>query len=287
MASEINAQTKLYGILGNPVGHSFSPSIHNAAFDHFGINARYLAYEVEKHSLPLAFEGVRSLNLGGANITIPFKEEAAGLVDEIPEDLDRCVGAINTVVNKDGMLYGYNTDMVGFLTGLHEELNFNPEGKNVLVLGSGGAARAVVFALGRAHANRIVVYNRTFDRAEALVSYAIDFFPETEIDAIDDITDVKNEKEKIDLVVNATSLGMKGDATLAMDLGILENEASVYDLVYAPAQTPLLKEAQRLGMPNANGLGMLAAQAALSFELWTGKKEGVREIMLEALKKCL
>lgn len=287
MASEINAQTKLYGILGNPVGHSFSPAIHNAAFNRLGINARYLAFEVEKHSLPLAFEGVRSLSLAGANVTIPFKEEAAGLVDEIPEDLDRCVGAINTIVNKEGMLYGYNTDMVGFLTALHEELSFNPDGKNVLVLGAGGAARAVVFALGRAHANRIIVHNRTFDRADALVSYAIDFFPESEIDAIDEISDVKNEKQGIDLVVNATSLGMKGDHSVPMDLEILEGSPSVYDLVYSPAQTPFLKAADKLGLPTANGLGMLAAQAALSFELWTGKKESVREIMLETLKKCL
>ncbi len=286
MASEINAQTKTYGILGNPVRHSFSPLIHNAAFAKHGINARYLAFEVERHSLPLAFEGIRSLEIQGVNVTIPFKEEAASLVDEIPEDLDRCVGAINTIVNKDGMLYGYNTDLLGFLTALRESLNFNPEAKNILVLGAGGAARAVVFALGRAHAQKILIYNRTFERAEALISYALDYFPETDIDALEDIAAVKHEK-KIDLVVNATASGMKGDVSIPMDLKLLNGHPAVYDLVYSPSKTPLLKEAEKMGLNTSNGLGMLAEQAALSFELWTGKKEGVRDLMLETLKKCL
>jgi shikimate dehydrogenase len=220
------------------------------------------------------------------NVTIPFKEEAASLVDEIPEDLDRCVGAINTIVNKEGMLYGYNTDLIGFLTDLKESLNFNPEGKKILVLGAGGAARAVVFALGRAHAEKILVHNRTFDRAESLISYALDYFPETDIDALENIADIKNEK-KIDLVINATASGMKGDTSVPMDLKLVNGNPAVYDLVYSPAKTPFLKEAEKMGFATSNGLGMLAEQAALAFELWTGKKEGIRDLMLETIKKCL
>ena len=280
----INAETHLYGILGNPVHHSLSPLIHNALFEKLKINAVYMAFQVEENFLGLAFEGMRAMGLRGANITIPFKEEAVDFIDEIPEDVDRCVGAINTVVNRKGQLYGYNTDGTGFLVALKEELGFNPEAKKILVLGAGGAARGVVFALARAHAAEIIIHNRTMDRAEGLSEYVSGHFPETEIDVIPDLGLVHERKP--DLVVNATSFGMKEKEGSPFDLKSLTQKTSIYDLIYAPLETPFLKQAKKLGLPCANGLGMLAAQAALSFELWTGEKEGVREAMLEILKKC-
>lgn len=280
----INAQTQLYGILGNPVRHSLSPMIHNSLFEKLKINAVYLAFEIEKNSLGLAFEAMRGMGMRGANITIPFKEEAVNFIDEIPEDVDRRIGAINTVVNRDGGLFGYNTDMAGFLMALKEELGFNPEGKKILVLGAGGAARAVVFALARTHADQILIHNRSEGRAEGLSDYVSEYFHETEIDVIPSL-DLADEMHP-DLVVNATSSGMKEPDVAPMDLRALSRPVCVYDLIYSPIETEFLKQAKTLGWPRTNGLGMLAAQAALSFELWTGKKEGVREDMLEELKKC-
>ncbi len=279
-----DAKTELYGIFGNPVHHSLSPLIHNALFSKLKINAVYVAFQVETAALALAFEAVRSLGIRGVNLTIPFKEAALNYIDEIPEDIDRCVGALNTVVNKNGRLFGYNTDVLGFLIALKEELQFMPEGKKVLVLGAGGAARAVTSALARAHADRLWIHNRTESRAEGLKSYLSDYFPEIEIETLADIDALRNEK--IDLVVNTTSCGMRQADKVLLDLRRLSGKAHVYDLIYAPSETPLLKQARQLGLVHANGLGMLAAQAALSFELWTGEKNAVRESMLEVLKKC-
>ena len=281
----INAETQLYGILGNPVNHSLSPLIHNTLFEKYKINAAYMAFQVETNCLGLAFEAMRAMGMRGANITIPFKEAAVNFIDEIPEDADRCVGAINTVVNRKGRLHGYNTDVTGFLAALKEELGFNPEAKKILVLGAGGAARSVVFALARAHADEIIIHNRTVKRAEGLSDYVSEYFPKTEIDVIFDLDSAG--KKKPDLVVNATSFGMRENEASPFNLESLTHQASVYDLIYTPVETPFLKQAKKLGYPHANGLGMLAAQAALSFELWTGKKEGVRETMLAALKQCI
>ena len=280
----LSSKTQLYGILGDPIEHSLSPLIHNAAFQRLDLNAVYLAFRVAPEALGLAFEGIRSLGIRGVNITIPFKQTAIEFIDEIPEDLDRATGAINTIVNRDGQLYGYNTDGVGFLTSLKEDLHFDPKGKTVLVLGAGGSACSVVFSLARAHAEHIVIYNRTQERAQGLTDFVQAYFPETEIETISALDEVYSQK--IDLVVNATSCGMKGNAGSPVDLKRLKHKTSVYDLVYAPSETMLLNSAKELGWPAVNGLGMLAAQAALSFELWTGKKEGVRETMWEILKTC-
>ncbi len=280
----VDAHTHLYGIFGSPVRHSLSPLIHNTAFDHLKMNAAYMAFEVSKEQLPLAFEAVRSLGIRGVNITIPHKEAACNFVDEIPEVIDRTAGALNTVVNKQGKLFGYNTDGVGFLIALKEELGFHPAGKTALVLGAGGSARAVVFALANAQAEKIMIHNRTQERAEGLADFLSASCTDMEIEAVESLEAVKGRK--IDLVVNATSCGMKVEDPLPMDLNHLQKGACVYDLIYAPSETKLLKEAKRLGLPCANGLGMLAGQAALSFGLWTGHVAGVRELMLETLKKC-
>lgn len=283
-SSEIDTQTQLYGIFGNPVGHSLSPLMHNAAFKKFNKNAVYLAFEIHPESLGLAFEAVRSLGIRGVNITVPFKEEALDYIDEIPEDLDRCIGALNTVVNRGGKLLGYNTDVQGFLLSLKEELKFNPDAKTIVVIGAGGAARAVCFALAYAHADRIWIMNRTLERAEGLKEYLQTHFPETEISTVHSAGDLKSER--IDLVVNASSCGMQSADPAAFDLKNIGSKPGVYDLVYSPAETRLLSQAKSLGLRFTNGRGMLAAQGAMSFGLWTGEKDGVRETMLEELKKC-
>ena len=277
----VDAETQLYGIFGNPVSHSLSPLIHNAAFSHFKMNSVYLAFTLEPAYLGIAFEGLRAMGIRGINVTIPYKEAVLEFVDDIPEDIDRCTGAINTIHNHNGKLIGYNTDGPGFLMALANELSFNPAGKSVLVLGAGGAARGVVFSLARARAEKIWILNRSLDRAQGLAEHAGGFFPETEFEAVKQLYEIQGEK--IDLVINATSCGMHNQE-VPLDLRVLERKTSVYDLVYISGETPFLKAARSLDFPCANGLGMLVNQAALSFEIWTGKKEGVRESMLGALK---
>jgi shikimate dehydrogenase len=285
MDMKIDSRTHLYGIFGNPVDHSLSPQLHNPVFKKLGMDAVYLAFKIEQGSLGLAFEGMRSLGIRGVNVTIPFKEDVVNFLDEIPEDLDRLTGAINTVVLKDGELLGYNTDGPGFLVSLQEDLKFRAEGKDILILGAGGSARGILFALARAGADRIFIHNRTHERAHGLAEYAAQYFPETEIQPIASFEDLPSNK-KMDLIVNTTPCGMKGDTDLPLDWGLVKEPGAAYDIVYSPKETPWLKEAKRLGIPCANGLGMLVEQAALSFSLWTGKKDGVREAMREAVAAC-
>ena len=280
----IDSKTQVYGIFGQPMHHLRSPLIHNSQFKRLEMNAVYLTFEVAPDLLGLAFESVRTLGIRGVNVTIPHKEAALNFIDEVPEDVDRCVGAINTVVNRDGKLYGYNTDVNGFLMALKEELSFNPAGKTALVLGAGGAARGAVTALARAGAERVLVSNRTFERAKGLTDYVTGFFPETDLEAVEDVASLSHEK--IDLVVNATSLGMQKKDELPINLKVLAKPACAVDMVYGPVLTPFLENAKSLGWAFTNGTGMLAAQAALSFELWTGQKEGVREGMLKVLRQC-
>ncbi len=280
----IDGTTQVYGIFGYPVSHSLSPLMHNSQFKRLQMNAVYLAFGVKPDLLGLAFEAIRSLGIRGVNLTIPHKEMAIEFIDEIPEDLDRCVGALNTVVNRDGKLYGYNTDVAGFLTALKEDLGFNPEGKNALVLGAGGAARGAVTALARAHADKIFVHNRTSERAEGLVGYLKSFFPETDFEVLRSPDGLR--PEEVGLVVNATSAGMKPADPPPFDLTVFKKKICVVDMVYSSVMTAFLNDAKKLGHSYANGAGMLAAQGALSFELWTGQREGVREGMREVLRQC-
>ena len=284
MEQKIDNRTQLYGIFGNPVEHSLSPILHNAVFKKLGMNAVYLAFKTAPESLGLAFEGMRSLNIRGVNITIPFKEEVLGYLDEIPEDLDRLTGAINTVVLKDGGLFGYNTDRPGFLAALTTELSFHPSGKDVLILGAGGAARGVLFALAHLGVERIFIHNRSHGRAHSLAEHAAQYFSETEIISVASLAELP--LKSMDLVVNATSCGMAGNRSLPLEWKNIKTPAAAYDLVYTPQETPWLREAKKMGIRCANGLGMLTEQAALSFQLWTGQKEGVREAMREAVASC-
>lgn len=281
----INTSTKLYGLIGNPVSHSLSPLMHNSVFEELKLNSVYLAYAVDPACLGMAFEGLRALGAQGWNITIPFKESSLEFIDEVPEDIDRCVGAINTVVNSSGQLIGYNTDVPGFLYALHEDLKFNPEGKTAFVLGAGGAGRAVLFGLAYSHAEKIIIYDCDLSRSAGLKHMLEPHFPKTKIISLRDLKDIRSENP--DLLVNATFCGMKASDPRVFDLETLFKPCAVYDLIYNPFETKLLQQARELKWSFVNGLGMLAAQGALSFEKWTGCKEGVRERMLETLKSCL
>ena len=256
------------GVIGQPVRHSLSPVIHNAAFRALDLDWAYLAFEVEPERVAAALQGVRGLGIDGLNVTMPHKAAVVPLVDRLgPAAAD--LGAVNTVVNQGGELVGHNTDGEGFLDAVRRDEGFDPAGRRCLVVGAGGAARAVVRALAGAGASEVVVVNRSGDRAvtAAAVGGAV-----ARVGAGD-------EADGCDLVVNATPVGMTGVTTLdgaplplPVDPARLGTGQLVVDLVYEPPITPLIEAARAAGAVTANGLGMLIHQAAHAFRLWTSEE---------------
>lgn len=272
---QIDAFTKLYGIIGNPVRHSLSPKMHNAAFCHNGLNAVYLAFEVT--DLETAISGVRSLGISGLSITVPHKERVIALIDRV-DDTARRIGAVNTILNRNGKLEGYNTDWSGAVRALSAETGI--KGARAIVLGAGGSARAVVAGLVEKGAN-VHVANRTASKAKLLA----DTFGTT-WSGLDEL-DLTMEKEPASILINTTTLGMEPyvDA-MAVTPALLElageNKSVVMDIAYSPLETKLLKKAHATGCTTINGLEMLLYQAVEQFELWTGEKAPV-EVMRRAL----
>lgn len=277
--------TSHVGIIGYPLGHSISPAFQQAAFDLLGLDVTYERWETPPEKLARRFELLREPDCLGANVTVPYKQDALKLVDEIDPLAER-IGAINTVVNRDGRLHGYNTDAEGFLRSLREETGFDPTEKRVLVVGAGGAARAVAFALADAGATRIVIANRTVSRAQGLA------------DVVSSTTGIKVEASPLppdqndasfNLIVQCTSVGMRGgpEESEAPDVTALVTPGTlVADLVYNPLETPLLREARERGAKVSGGLGMLVYQGAAAFSLWTGQAAPV-DTMYAAAKQAL
>jgi shikimate dehydrogenase len=258
----IGGRTHVAGIIGWPVEHSLSPAIHNAAFAHLNLDWVYVPLPVSPGSVPDAVAGVRALGLAGANVTMPHKAEVASLVDARSDDAQR-LDAVNTLVVTEDTLEGHNTDAPGFARFLERDAGFSAEGATVLVYGAGGAARACALAVARAGAAALVTVLRDPSRSGPLrrTMEGID----TEVRAVpfDAVGDVQ-----ADLVVNATPLGGAGER---LPLPVLGPEVSVVDLLYHPATTPLLEAAKEAGSRAFGGIGLLLQQAALSFELWTGR----------------
>ena len=268
----ITADTRIVALLGSPVSHSLSPVIHNAAFEAAGLNLRYVAFDVSAESLEEAVNGLRSLGAVGANVTIPLKRDVARFVDAL-SPVARETGAVNTLVFRSGIggpvrIEADNTDVAGFLRAL--ELHRDTlTGKPVLVLGSGGSARAVIFGLARQHApNSITVAARSRESAAGLVRQ----FAKRGID-IDAIgfAQASEAAGHVALVVNATPVGMYPNVERSpLPPGTLGRGQIVYDLVYNPVETLLLKQSRDAGATVIGGTDMLLAQAAESFLLWTG-----------------
>ena len=271
----VGAHTRLAAVIGSPVRHSLSPAMHNAAFRASGLDWVYVAFEVAPGGVAAAFTGARALHLGGLSVTIPHKAEAAAEVDELSPDAE-AIGAVNTVVPVgEGRLRGENTDGGGFLASLADE-DFEPAGRRCVVVGAGGAARAVVYALARAGAAEVVVVNRSPERAQAAVALA------GGVGRVGSGVDVA----LADLVVNATPLGLTGvdlDSSLPVDPDLLGPGQLVLDLIPNPAVTPLMAAARTNGARAAGGLGMLVHQGALAFELWTGQPAPVGAMRVAAL----
>ena len=259
----ISGTTRVIGIIGDPVRHSVSPAIHNAAFAAAGLDWVFLAFLVEAGSARDALRGVRALGLDGLSVTMPHKTAVARLVDRCSATAAR-LGAVNTVVSEGGTLVGHSTDGPGFLDALRADHAIDPSGMRCVVLGAGGAARAIVLALADAGAAQVTVVNRTPRSARQAASLA---GPVGRVGRPEDAT-------AADLVVNATSVGMGESGQtgqMPVDPGLIQSGQTVVDIVYHPMVTPLLRAATARGATAIGGLGMLVHQAAHAFRLWTGQ----------------
>ena len=268
------ASTRLAAVIGDPVRHSLSPVLHNAAFAAVGLDWVYLALEVREGDVVAALASVRAMGIEGLSVTMPHKETVAVAVDRLSPVAGR-LGAANTVVRRGGDLVGESTDGDGFIDALRQDEGYEPEGRQFAVLGTGGAARAVILALGQAGAESVVVIGRTPERARAAATLA---GGAGRVGDLDDIGDAE-------VIVNATPVGMdtvrplrplegavRPALPLELDSAKLGAGQLVVDLIYSPAVTPLIDAARRRGAVAVNGLGMLIHQAAHQFRLWTGEE---------------
>lgn len=280
----ISGKIRIYGIIGDPIEHTMSPLMHNAAFEKMGVAYWYLPFRVKKEALGKAIEGMRALNIRGLNVTIPHKVTVIPFLDKLDRFAER-IGAVNTVVNDDGVLTGCNTDASGFLQALLER-GIEPTEKKVVILGAGGASRAISFILAERGSN-LVVLNRTLNKARELAGRISQIF-QKETEALKlDRGNLARALSKADILVNATSVGMYPDideTPLTADL--LSSGLVVFDIVYNPVKTRLLAEAEAAGAKTISGLDMFIWQGALAFEKWTGLKAPV-ELMREEVTKVL
>jgi shikimate dehydrogenase len=264
---------KLYGLIGNPVEHSLSVHMHNAAFAKIKMNAAYLPILVEKKKLKQAISDLKLTGISGFNVTAPFKSECMKYLDEI-DPLAKAIGAVNTVTSRRGRFIGYNTDCPGFLKSLSMDLGFSPQGKNIFLLGAGGASRAIALGLAKSSAKKIIIHDIVFSKTKALAGAISKNFPGIEV-VCAGIKDLPMLIKDCQLLVNCTPIGMKANDPLPVKARILHDSLNVYDIVYTPMPTKLVKCALNKSIKSTNGINMLLYQGALAFELWTGKKAPV------------
>ncbi len=278
---------KIVGVIGHPIKHSLSPFMHNMAFELAGLNYIYLSFDVVQSQLKMALKGVVALDIQGLNVTLPFKESIIQHLDEVSEEAS-VIGAVNTIVNDTGKLFGYNTDTNGVLETLlpfKEKINDKP----VAIIGSGGAARSVIYILIRKfNPQKIAIINRTLQRAESLAEYFASKMNYSEFETYEllppDISDVIRNSS---LVVNATSAGLypkTDDAPIELADAFGE-EQLVFDVIYNPLKTKFLSVAEERGAKTVNGLKMFVEQGARAYELWTGETMPKAKIYLELEKK--
>ncbi len=275
---------RVAGIIGYPAGHSLSPSFQRAALAAAGLEASYEIWETRPEELARRFEGLRDPLCLGANVTIPYKEDAAELVDELAPEAE-LAGAVNTVVNDAGRLNGFNTDGPGFVRALRAQGGFEPEGRTVLLLGAGGAARGIAFGLAQAGAGTIVIVNRTPGRAEALARD----LERSGASSRALVAPVGEAASEFDCIVNCTSLGMAGGGApnlLPLEPSRARQGTLIVDIVYVPEVTPFLARAKEAGLPVLGGLPMLIQQGGLAFQLWTGREPPL-EVMFGAARREL
>ncbi len=279
--------TRLVGILGHPLSHSLSPAIQQAAFDYHKIDALYQAWPTSPEELASEVAKLRGKQYLGANVTIPHKVEVIQQLDSI-DKMAKDIGAVNTIVNENRTLVGYNTDAYGFIKSLKEGSGIDPSRKRALLLGAGGAARAAAYALAQEGVARITIANRTLNRAVSLGD-EIRLILSDVLAISTDGSDLLKAASSADIIVNSTSIGMR--CSEAEGQSLLHSEeipawAVVYDMVYNPSETPLMSEARQAGAMVVGGISMLIHQGAAAFLKWTGKDAPI-DIMMEAGEKAL
>ena len=263
--SMILGTTQIYGVIGDPISHSLSPSLQNSAFAALEMDAVYVSFRVSSSSLGDALRGLLALNVQGINVTVPHKSEVFQYLDEVT-DTARKIGAVNTLRNDSGHWIGENTDAIGFIRSL-KPLGLNLSGSSVGMLGAGGAARGVAVGLLEAGVSQLHICNRNHARAVALVELLQASFCRQSVNAV---TLEELEKEELSLLVNTTTVGSDGYSSPAK-LNRFDNLSAVADIIYRPSRTPLLLEAEKLCLPNLNGGGMLLHQGTAAFSFWTGR----------------
>ena len=273
-----------YGLIGHPTAHSLSPVMHNSAFLHVGLPYRYWLYDVPPAELKQAVDRIKANDIQGFNITIPHKQAIMHYLDEIHEDA-RMIGAVNTVCRQGNRWIGYNTDAPGFLDALKLDAAFDPAGRRGVILGAGGAARAAAFALAKAGAKELILFNRSLDRAEQLARNVRQHVRGCEVTAWPwNLELMEKNIKQADLLVNTTPIGMEPNSNESpiADATWIQPDTVVFDMVYKPRLTLLLQQAQAQGAKIVDGLGMLLHQGARAFELWTLQPAPV-EVMRNAL----
>lgn len=278
-------EPKIYGLIGYPVRHSLSPLMHNAAFKALGINAEYRLFEINPEEVEEFFtlNCLSQNDISGLNVTIPYKEKVIPFLDSLSDEA-KLIGAVNTIKVLGRELEGFNTDGEGFLKHLTCDLGFNPQGKIIAIIGAGGAARAISVYLSKTQPKRIAIYDIDKTRTLTLISHLKKNFKDVEFIPTDSIGELGIENS--DLLINATSMGMKETDPSLVEEKFIHKDLLVYDLIYNPKETRLLKIAGHRGARVSNGLGMLLYQGAAAFELWTAQKPPI-EIMRRALTEEL
>ncbi len=285
--------TQYIHLIGYPLKHSVSPDLQQAALNHYKLDVHYGLLETKAEELPLVLTQIKHHQNLGANVTVPYKEMVLDMLDEI-DDYANLIGAVNTIVNRDGKLIGFNTDAYGFIEALRKEGKFDSRGKRVILIGAGGVARAASFALVQEGIASLTIANRTVKRAEELQEALIKYIGDQRLHAKVIILPWSSLKisetiKDCHLIVNCTTMGMRystleGQSPVEIDL--IPPSALVYDLVYNPSETPFLKLAAKAGARTLGGLHMLVYQGAAGFELWTGKKAPV-DVMFSAANAAL
>ncbi len=283
-----NNRLKIFALIGYPIGHTLSPYMHNAAFLKLKIKALYIPLLVEPKRLKQALGILRKNSIGGFNVTIPHKSTCMRYLDRIG-GLASMIGAVNTVVVKGKKFFGYNTDATGLIKSLKQDLGVNAKDKKCLLIGAGGAGRAVAFILAKEGAREIYIRDVVKGKAVSLAKNIKRRFPGCKVFNVQRTAYSVQRKifNSIDLLVNATPLGMKKTDPLPINPKLLHTGMAVYDLVYNPSPTKLVKEARKKKIKAINGLGMLLYQGAKAFELWTGRRAPVgvmRRALLEQIK---
>ena len=257
--------TRTFAVIGDPIDHSLSPALHNASFAFLRLDCTYIAYRIPRGDLDAGIADLKKIGIAGFNVTIPHKVDMMKLLDEADEEC-KIVGATNTVVNTDGHLKGYNTDVEGFLDPIKKR-KIDCSGADVLIVGAGGAARAIVAGFAKEKVRKITIANRTPQNAESLTKFAKQLGVES--DHVD-IATAGDIASRFRFIVNATSLGLKG-VGLPISTKNITKDSIVYDIVYMPVETPLIQQAKEQRATIIYGWEMLLAQAMKSFEIWIGK----------------